>query len=121
MRASHAAPGAVSRAASHHGQRGAVFPQRRLLSLSYEALLSDHAEAMRRLAAFLGLDTAAAAAAAAPEAAPRGAAAPRYSKATPDRLCEAIANYGALCAQYRGTPHARYFDEPCETRCLPKR
>ena len=115
MRASHAAPGAASRAASHHGQRGAVFPQRRLLSLSYEALLSDHAEAMRRLAAFLGLDTAAAAAAAAPEAAPR------YSKATPDRLCEAIANYGALCAQYRGTPHAQYFDEPCETRCLPKR
>ena len=41
----------------------------------------------------------------------------RYSKATPDRLCAAIANYRAVCEAYQGTEHAQHFDEPCDTTC----
>ena len=42
-----------------------------------------------------------------------------YSKATPDRLCEAVRNYGALCRKYAGTALAQHFDEPCDTACTP--
>ena len=109
-------------------------PHQPLLSLSYEEMLGEHAAAMRRLAAFLGLPAAASSASAtgggdASVSAGGGgagggvvAAAPRYSKATPDRLCAAIANYRAVCESYKGTEHAPHFDEPCDTLCLaPKR
>jgi len=46
-------------------------------------------------------------------------AAMTYSKATPDRLCEAVRNYGALCRKYAGTALAQHFDEPCDTACTP--
>ena len=105
-------------------------PHQPLLSLSYEEMLGEHAAAMRRLAAFLGLPAAASSASAtgggdaSVSAGGGGAgggvvvAAPRYSKATPDRLCAAIANYRAVCEAYKGTEHAPHFDEPCDTLCL---
>ena len=126
-------------------------PHQPLLSLSYEEMLGEHAASIRRLAAFLGLPAADASAPATrggsgslsggSDGSGGGggggsgggggggggstggtAAAPRYSKATPDRLCAAIANYRAVCEAYKGTEHAPHFDEPCDTLCLaPKR
>lgn len=117
---------AVSRSRRLASRVLAYAPHQPLLSLSYEEMLGEHAAAMRRLAAFLGLS-----AAASSDSATGGgdgsvsagggggvAAAPRYSKATPDRLCAAIANYRAVCEAYKGTEHAPHFDEPCDTLCL---
>ena len=117
----------------------AYAPHQPLLSLSYEEMLGEHAAAMRRVAAFLSLPAAASSASmtgggdgSVADGGGGGdggggstggvAAAPRYSKATPDRLCAAIANYRAVCEAYKGTEHAAHFDEPCDTMCLaPKR
>ena len=107
----------------------AYAPHQPLLSLSYEEMLGEHAAAMRRLAAFLGLSAAASSDSATGGGEGSvsdggggggggGAAPPRYSKATPDRLCAAIANYRAVCEAYKGTEHAPHFDEPCDTLCL---
>ena len=106
-------------------------PRQPLLSLSYEEMLGEHAAAMRRLADFLGLRAAASSASATGggEGAVSdgggggggGAAPPRYSKATPDRLCAAIANYRAVCEAYQGTEHAQHFDEPCDTTCRERK
>lgn len=115
---------AVSRSRRLASRVLAYAPHQPLLSLSYEEMLGEHAAAMRRLAAFLGLPAAASSASAtgggdgSVSDGSGGAAAPRYSKATPDRLCAAIANYRAVCEAYKGTEHAPHFDEPCDTLCL---
>ena len=121
---------AVSRSRRLASRVLAYAPHQPLLSLSYEEMLGEHAAAMRRLAAFLGLPAAASSASAtgggdaSVSAGGGGAgggvvvAAPRYSKATPDRLCAAIANYRAVCEAYSQTEHAPHFDEPCDTLCL---
>ena len=108
-------------------------PRQPLLSLSYEEMLGEHAAAMRRLAAFLGLRAAASSASATGGGEGSvsdgggggggggGAAPPRYSKATPDRLCAAITNYRAVCEAYQGSEHARHFDEPCDTTCRERK
>lgn len=105
-------------------------PTQPLLSLSYEEMLGEHAAAMRRLAAFLGLPAAASSASATGGGEGSvsdggggggGAAPPRYSKATPDRLCAAIANYRAVCEAYKGTAHAQHFDEACDTTCRERK
>ena len=76
------------------------------LNLTYEELLHDHSAALSRVYHFLGVDP------------PPGAAADAYRKATPDRLCAAVANYGALCRAYaHAAAYAPHFDEPCDSRC----
>mmetsp|Transcript_24110 Transcript_24110/g.51975 ORF Transcript_24110/g.51975 Transcript_24110/m.51975 type:complete len:101 (-) Transcript_24110:225-527(-) len=32
-------------------------------------------------------------------------------------MCEAVANFEALCSAYQHTEHARHFDEPCDVCC----
>ena len=81
-----------------------LFNTKRIIEL-YER---EHAAELRRVYRFLGVG------------APRAAAAAAYRKATPDRLCDAIANYGALCRAYAAGPLAHHFDEPCHcTSSMP--
>ena len=105
------------------------------LHLSYEELLDDHPAAMRSIEAFLGVGvgvgggvgeavgvvTSGDAADGSSLLSPPSSSPARaeYSKATPDRLCEAVRNYGDLCRKYADTALAEHFDEPCETACTP--
>ena len=88
-------------------------PQQPLLELTYEELLNDHEPTMGQLHHFLSLQPMA------PPALPlaaAGAAMPSrgtYVKATPDRLCDAVENYAALCRAYRQA-YGSCFDEPCD-------
>ena len=76
-----------------------------VLDLYYEELLYNQTATMARIGRFLGVFDG--------DFVDRGG----YRKATPDRLCAAIANYGEFCRAFVGTPHERDFDEACDTRC----
>lgn len=99
-----------------------------LLSVSYEQLLDDHKSTIVRIRKHLGLTASVGrkqlviGSAEPPHAADgRGVAEAlqeMYRKATPDRLCQAVQNYVALCAAYRTTEYATFFDEPCTTACV---
>jgi len=77
----------------------------------YELLLSDTDATLRAVASFLQLD---------PEplmqqqASGGGGA---LHKATPDRLCQAVTNYQALCRAYARTEYAGYFDASARGVC----
>lgn len=80
-------------------------PGQPVLELSYEELLTAHTDTVSRVARFLRAE---------PHT-PREKAA--YVKATPDRLCAAVSNYGELCRTFQKGQYRGYFDEPCDTRC----
>ena len=75
-----------------------------LLALAYETLFAEHTATLGRVADFLGI---------ARWTTTPGDGAP-YSKATPDRLCAAVANYAELCGALSSrAEYAGFFDEPC--------
>lgn len=44
----------------------------------------------------------------------------RYEKASPERLCEKVANYKEFCEYFNQTQFAGYLDESCDTKCEPQ-
>lgn len=110
-------------------------PQQPTLSLMYEDLLSRHETTVRAVAAFLRLRPASlpghgSAVASAPPVgsaptvryAPTAGSLPTVGsatlrKATPDRLCEAVANFRELCRAYVGSEYATFFTDGCDAPC----
>ena len=80
-----------------------------VLHIRYEDLLRNRSSTMSRIGSFLGL--------AADFGGDGSGGGGGYRKATPDRMCTAIANYAELCRAFVGTHHAADFDEPCDSRC----
>ena len=82
------------------------------LELCYEELRAQHVRTLDRIARFLGVDGH-------PLSAElRGG---RLVKSTPDRLCEAVANYAELCRELSRQSGAlvSFLEEPCDTKCQP--
>ena len=89
----------------------AALAPRALLDLTYEAMLRRHVSAMTAVAAFLRVD-------AAPLVVPGGEqSGGRLRKASPERMCAAVANYEQFCNAYANTDWSTYFDEPCDVEC----
>ena len=82
-----------------------LWAEQPVLNLTYEELLHEHADALARVHRFLGV------------APPAAAAGEAYRKATPDRLCAAVANYQSLCRAYEFSPYADFLEEPCDAAC----
>ena len=91
-------------------------PSQPQLTLSYEAMLDEHAATMQRVAGFLGVEPPAAAPAAASTAGGGGGGDGAYRKATPDRLCAAVENYAELCGEWSHGAYAEHFEDPCDDR-----
>ena len=89
----------------------AALPPEPRLTLDYEQLLGAHEATLERVRAFLRL-----APPPPPTAADAAAGIRTFVKATPDKLCAAVSNYGELCAAYAAGgagEYAPFFDEPC--------
>mmetsp|Transcript_1681 Transcript_1681/g.3967 ORF Transcript_1681/g.3967 Transcript_1681/m.3967 type:complete len:130 (-) Transcript_1681:18-407(-) len=80
----------------------------RLLSVSYEELLEDHASTVSRVRRHLSLDA---------QESQKPETALSLHKATPNRLCKAVENYEQLCVSYQHTEYESFFELPCNLRC----
>ena len=81
------------------------------LTHDYEQLLGAHEATLERVRAFLRL-----APPPPPTAANAAAGIRTFVKATPDKLCAAVSNYGELCTAYAAGgagEYAPFLDEPC--------
>jgi hypothetical protein len=89
----------------------AALPPEPRLTLDYEQLLGAHEATLERVRTFLRL-----APPPPPTVADAAAGIRTFVKATPDKLCAAVSNYGELCAAYAAGgagEYAPFFDEPC--------
>ena len=81
------------------------------LELCYEDLRAQHTRSLSHIAHFLGVDSQPL------SVEPSGRS---LVKSTPDRLCEAVANYAKLCNELSRHDPAlvSFLEDPCDTKCL---